>query len=109
MMRFHSGTLPYPGRKVNGLCPGGEPAYGGAMELSGPDQDKQRAALADLARLKRTGDALGGLFGRAGGHFGAADVPAGDPVELWGRRIGRGLSAIAFVALCVYLYVTYVR
>jgi hypothetical protein len=78
--------------------------------VSGPEHDRQRdAALADLARLRHEGDALGGLFGRARDHFGAADTPAGDPAELWGRRIGRGLSAVAFVALAVYLYLTYVR
>ncbi|HWV55019.1 hypothetical protein [Pseudorhodoplanes sp.] len=73
------------------------------------DQEKRRAALADLTRLQHEGDALGGLFGRARGHFGAADTPAGDRIELWGRRIGRTLSAVAFVALAIYLYATYVR
>ena len=38
-----------------------------------------------------------------------ADAPEGDKVELWGRRIGRALSAVAFLALCIYLYVTLVR
>jgi hypothetical protein len=75
----------------------------------GPDHDRQHAALADLTRLRHERDALGGLFGRAGAHFGADDTPAGDRVELWGRRIGRGLSAVAFLALAFYLYVTYVR
>jgi hypothetical protein len=74
-----------------------------------PDRDRRRDALADLSRLQREGDALGGLFGRAGAHFGAGDAPAGDRIELWGRRIGRALSAVAFLALCVYLYLTYVR
>lgn len=69
----------------------------------------QNQALADLARLQHEGDALGGLFGRARDHFGAADTPPDDPAELWGRRIGRGLSAVAFLALAVYLYLTYVR
>jgi hypothetical protein len=32
-----------------------------------------------------------------------------DRIELWGRRIGRGLSLIGFVALAVYLYLTYFR
>ena len=32
-----------------------------------------------------------------------------DPIEVWGRRIGRGASVVAFIALCVYLYVTYLR
>lgn len=77
------------------------------------DHDKQRAAqsaaLADLARLQHEGDALGGVFGRARDHFGAADTPAGDRTELWGRRIGRALSAVAFLALAAYLYATYVR
>ena len=41
-------------------------------------------------------------------HFAAADAPGDDSIEKWGRRIGRTLSAIAFLALAVYLYVTYV-
>ena len=32
-----------------------------------------------------------------------------DPIEVWGRRIGRGASVVAFVGLCIYLYVTYLR
>ena len=39
----------------------------------------------------------------------AADAPGSDSIEIWGRRIGRTVSAIAFLALAVYLYVTYVR
>jgi hypothetical protein len=110
-------TLSYPSQEVNRLYPPRQPAYGEAME-PGPDHDRRReaalsatenAALAELSRLRHEGDALGGLFGRARDHFGAADMPAGDPAELWGRRIGRALSAVAFVALAVYLYLTYVR
>lgn len=70
--------------------------------------DKEQAALADLARLRREGDLLGVLFGRSREHFAAADTQGDDPIEKWGRRIGRTLSAIAFLALAVYLYVTYV-
>ena len=79
------------------------------MEPGSRQDTRQQAALAELARLAREGDALGGLTGRAGAHFGAADAPAGDRIELWGRRIGRTLSVLAFLALCIYLYVTYVR
>lgn len=104
--RLHGGTLSHPQRNVNRLSVGRWSAYGAQMERN---EEKQRAALADLARLRRQRDALGGLFGRAGAHFGAADTPAGDAIELWGRRIGRGLSAIAFLALAAYLYLTYVR
>ena len=70
--------------------------------------DKELSALADLARLRREGDALGGLFGRPRDYFAAADAAGDDSIEVWGRRIGRVLSAIAFLALAVYLYVTYV-
>jgi hypothetical protein len=109
MIRLHARTLSHPARKVNHLCPGAGRAYGDEMEPGSRNDTRQQAALADLARLSREGDALGGLTGRAGAHFGAADAPAGDRIELWGRRIGRTLSAVAFVGLCVYLYVTYVR
>lgn len=112
-MQFHAATLPYPARKVNrqidGLCPGGGRAYGGAMEPGLRSDARKQDALADLARLSREGDALGGLTGRAGRHFAAGDAPAHDRIEVWGRRIGRTLSALAFVALGVYLYIAYVR
>ncbi len=108
MKRFHGGTLPHPACKVNRLNPTAAGLSCG-MERSGPDQNTQRAAEADLARLSRAGDALSGLFGRGGEHFGITDTPASDPIELWGRRIGRALGAIAFVALCAYFYITYVR
>jgi hypothetical protein len=36
-------------------------------------------------------------------------LDAPDPAEVWGRRIGRALAVIAFIALCAYLYVTYLR
>jgi hypothetical protein len=42
-------------------------------------------------------------------HFGAADRNKDDPAELWGARVGRGLGLAAFVALAIYLIVTYAR
>lgn len=73
------------------------------------NEETRRAAQADLARLARESDALGGLFGRSAAHFAAADAPNGDPIETWGRRIGRALGAVAFIALGIYLFVNYVR
>lgn len=32
---------------------------------------------------------------------------ADDPVELWGRRIGRALAVLAAIVLAVYFVVTY--
>jgi hypothetical protein len=53
---------------------------------------------------------MGRAAKRAADHFSAADAhDEKDPIELWGRRIGRVLSLIGFVALAIYLYATYVR
>jgi hypothetical protein len=60
--------------------------------------------------LQRERDLLGGVFGRSAAYFSAADAPdTGDTVELWGRRIGRALSALAILAMCGYLFFAYVR
>jgi hypothetical protein len=75
----------------------------------------RRDAMRNLGELEREGDligrsGLGKAAKRAAEHFSAADArEENDPVELWGRRIGRALSAIGFVALAIYLYATYVR
>jgi hypothetical protein len=76
------------------------------------EEAERRTALKSLDRLRHEGDslfgsALAGAGRRAADHFSAKD--ATDPVELWGRRIGRALSLAAFIALCVYLYLTYLR
>lgn len=44
---------------------------------------------------------------RLAAHFGAADRNKDDAAELWGARVGRGLGLLAFVALAIYLVVTY--
>jgi len=48
---------------------------------------------------------------RAGSHFGGADASreGADRIEVWGTRIGRGLSLAGCLVLAVYLYLTYVR
>ena len=52
---------------------------------------------------------------RAADHFsgkdaiGEAEDGSTDPIELWGRRIGRILSLAAFTGLAIYLYLTYVH
>lgn len=45
---------------------------------------------------------------RARAHMAADDADPEDRVEVWGRRTGRALSAIAFVALAIWL-VGYLR
>jgi hypothetical protein len=74
------------------------------------DEARRREALAALDRL-REGDtfassALARTARRAGDHFAARDAGE-DRIELWGRRIGRGLSLAGLIALAIYLYFTY--
>jgi len=82
------------------------------------DEARRHEAVETLDRLKRdrapfTGSGLAEAARRAGRHFAAADAvdPGGarDPIELWGRRVGRALSLLAVIALSIYLYVTYLR
>jgi hypothetical protein len=75
----------------------------------------RRDAIRNLGSLEREGDLLGrsGLrtaTKRAADHFSAAEAKSqNDPIELWGRRIGRILGLIAFVGLAIYLVATYLR
>jgi hypothetical protein len=74
--------------------------------MSKDPRESARAAEAQAAldRVKRDSESLlGSSMGRAADHFGAKDAPEGDPVELWGRRIGRSLSLIGVVVLAWWL------
>jgi hypothetical protein len=74
--------------------------------MSKDPRESARAAEAQAAldRVKRDSESLlGSSMGRAADHFGAKDAPEGDPVELWGRRIGRTLSLIGVVVLAWWL------
>ena len=84
------------------------------------DEARRREALQTLQGLERgtptfAGSSLSHAARRAADHFagkdavGAGEAGATDPVELWGRRIGRGLSLIGVIGLAVYLYLTYLR
>ena len=70
--------------------------------------DQSHRAKRDLERLSKQG----GLFntptmpGKAKslkGHFMAEDADQADPIEVWGSRIGRGLSLIAVILLLIWL------
>ena len=71
------------------------------------DSERQQEAKAALDRVARESETIGGSLGRVGrrvgDHFAAQDAvgEAGgtDPIELWGRRIGRALSLIGVVVL----------
>jgi len=79
------------------------------------EEEQRREALASLKSLGESDtfatSALARTAKRATDHFSARDAAApdgsADRIELWGRRIGRALSLVGFIALAVYLYFTY--
>jgi hypothetical protein len=82
------------------------------------DEARRREALDTLEGLRRdraplAGSGLAEAARRAARHFAGADAvgPGGthDPIELWGRRVGRALSLLAVIALSIYLYLTYLH
>ncbi len=38
-----------------------------------------------------------------------SEPPENDPMEVWGRRLGRGLAVLACLVLAYYLFTTYLR
>ena len=80
------------------------------------EDERRRASEAALAAVARDGEVIGSstfartaqtTADRLAAHFSAADAPAEDGVEVWGRRIGRGLALAAALALVVHLVGTY--
>jgi hypothetical protein len=76
--------------------------------------DREQEARNALERVRRDSETIGGSsLARAtkhlGDHFSGHDAarknPAGDtdPIEVWGRRIGRALSLIGVVGLTYWL------
>jgi hypothetical protein len=78
--------------------------YGAAMQSRG---DLPNRANQDIDRLRHEGDALRGPFSRP--QLPPTDPAHDDAVELWGRRIGRGLAVIATAGLLVYFFAVHVR
>jgi tetrahydromethanopterin S-methyltransferase subunit G len=81
--------------------------------MSDRDQEAREAREA-LERVQRDSETLGSsalarMGQRAGDHFGAKDAIGSaegggtDPIELWGRRIGRALSLVGVVILGLWL------
>jgi hypothetical protein len=86
-------------------------------KLNGGRAAQEDEARKSLDRLRKPESLLGSVpfadrLKRAGDHLAAAEASAeapGDAIELWGRRIGRGLSALGVIILAIYLYLTYIR
>ena len=82
------------------------------MNQAERDEAQRREALRTLDTLSEhdtfATSALARTARRAADHFAAKDAAGEDRIEVWGRRIGRGLSLAGLLALAIYLYVTYV-
>lgn len=74
------------------------------MSTDPRDAERAAEAKAALERVKRDQEGvLHSSMARAADHFSGKDAPEGDRIELWGRRIGRSLSLVAFVLLAFWL------
>lgn len=80
------------------------------------EAERARAARQALDGVTRDGEVIGtsgfartmrAAGDRLGGHFAASDADPDDRIEIWGRRIGRGLALIVAVGLLVHLVLTY--
>ncbi len=75
------------------------------------EQGQEKEAKATLERVARDSEIVGAsslarMGRRVGDHFAgrdAMDAEDVDPVEVWGRRIGRTLSLVGVVALAWWL------
>lgn len=80
------------------------------------EQDREREAREALERVQRDAETVGSsalarMSRRAQEHFGERDAigtaedGGTDPIELWGRRIGRALSLVGVTLLALWLLV----
>lgn len=74
------------------------------------ETERRRVAREVLAGVDRDGEifassALSRAAGRVGDHFSGRD--GDDRVEIWGKRIGRGLGLVFALGLVVHLVATY--
>jgi hypothetical protein len=80
------------------------------------EQDREREAREALERVQRDAETVGSsalarMSRRAQEHFGGRDAigtaedGGTDPIELWGRRIGRALSLVGVTLLALWLLV----
>lgn len=72
------------------------------------DQKRQRESERVLERVSTESEVVGtSSFVRQANkvrdHLTGADGDQTDPVEMWAKRFGRGLSIVAFILLAVWL------
>lgn len=71
------------------------------------DDDRRRQAERDIARVARdSAPILDSAFARAADN--SAPPREEDQAEIWGKRVGRGLSLVVGAGCLFYLYLTYI-
>ncbi|MBL8573307.1 MAG: hypothetical protein JNM13_06485 [Hyphomicrobiaceae bacterium] len=76
------------------------------------EAERAREAAALLDRVNRDAETVGAsslvrVAEATRDHFAARDASDSDPIELWGRRIGRALALILVAVLLFQLVATY--
>jgi tetrahydromethanopterin S-methyltransferase subunit G len=79
------------------------------------NNDNQKEAKRILDRVERESETIAtSTMARSSDQFGKLinadnpDNPENDPIEVLGKRIGRGMGWIAVIFLVIYLFNTYV-
>ena len=68
------------------------------------EDERAEEARRALRNVERDAETLGtSSFVRVANHLTAKDADPQDMAELWGKRVARGLSLIAFVILAIWL------
>ena len=74
-----------------------------------PQDESQREAERVLQRVSTESEVVGTSSfvrqaNKAREHFAGEDDDQSDQVEVWAKRVGRGLSVIAFILLAIWLF-----
>lgn len=73
------------------------------------DDERVKEAQRTLDRVSTESETIGTsslvrMANKASAHMVADDAQGEDQAEIWGRRVGRGLSVIAFIVLAIWLF-----
>jgi hypothetical protein len=69
------------------------------------DEERVREAQEALRRVEAETESVGSsAMARAARHMAGADAPQDDRIEVWGRRIGRGLGLLFALYLAATLF-----
>jgi len=80
----------------------------GGKQQRTTDAQRKRESEQVLGRVQAESETIGTsslvrMAKKAGSHLSAGDAEGEDAAEIWGRRVGRSLSVVAFLALAIWL------